>query len=102
MLGSLDEILVFHRALGSAEIGTIYSAGGVGLVRAPEFTGIGPGGDGQILLSLRGQTGKTLTLYSSTNLLDWNFLSTFPNPSGATQYQDSATSPQEFYRATQP
>jgi hypothetical protein len=92
MLGSLDEILVFHRALSSTEIGAIYSAGSAGLVRAPEFTGISSDGNGQITLNLRGQTGKTFTLYSSTNFLDWNFLGTTANPAGALQYLD-ATQP---------
>jgi hypothetical protein len=102
MLGSLDEILVFHRALSSTEIGAIYSAESAGLVRAPEFTGISSDGNGQIALNLRGQTGKTFTLYSSTNFLDWNFLGTTANPAGALQYLDSISAPQKFYQATQP
>jgi hypothetical protein len=102
LLGSLDEIIVFHRALSPSEISTIYAAGSAGLVRAPEFTGIASAGEGLVGLSLRGQTGKTFTLYSSANLTDWNFLGTISNPTGATQYVDSAIAPQGFYRATQP
>jgi hypothetical protein len=101
MMGSLDEILVFHRALSSSEIAAIYSAGSAGLVRAPEFTQIASSG-GQIQLNLRGQTGKTFTIYSSTDLLNWNFLGSIANPAGAVQYPDSPTTPQKFYRATQP
>jgi len=102
MLGSLDEILVFHRALSASEIAAIYSAGGAGLVRAPEFTGISSPGDGQAHLNLRGQTGKNFTIYSSADLLNWSLLGTISNPTGATQYLDSAAAPQKFYRATQP
>lgn len=102
MLGSLDDILVFHRALSTTEIGTIYSAGSAGLVRAPEFTGIASAANGQVQLNVRGQTGKNVTLYGSPDLLNWNFLGTVANPTGAAQYIDSTTAPQGFYRATQP
>jgi hypothetical protein len=102
MLGSLDEIQVFRRALSAAEISDIYSAGGAGLVRAPEFTSIAFSGAGQIQLNLRGQTGKNFTLYASTNLMNWTSLGAVSNPAGAVQYLDSVASPQNFYRATQP
>jgi GH25 family lysozyme M1 (1,4-beta-N-acetylmuramidase) len=104
MLGHLDEIQVFSRALTAAEIAAIYNAGSNGLVRAPQFTNVVAVGSGQIQLNLRGQTGKTFTLYSSTNLLGgWTSLGTISNPTGATNYTDSTTSSQQkFYRATQP
>lgn len=101
MLGSLNDILVFHRALSSTEIGTIYSAGNAGLVRAPEFTGIAASGSGQVLLNLRGLTGKNVMLYSSPDLLNWNFLGTIANPAGDAQYLDSTAAAQRFYRAVQ-
>jgi Concanavalin A-like lectin/glucanases superfamily len=103
MEGSLDEILVFSRALSAAEISAISSARSAGLVRAPEFTGVAqiPGG---IQLNLRGQTGKNFTLYTSTNLVNWTLLGTLPNPTGAIQYLNSinASFPQTFYRVSQP
>ena len=102
MLGNLDEIQTFRRALSSSEINTIYSAGSAGLVRAPEFTGIVSAGNGQVQVSLRGQTGKNFTLFGSTDLMNWNSIGSIINPTGAVQYLDSAVAPQIFYRATQP
>ena len=103
MLGSLDEIQLFNRALSGPEINAIYAAGGAGLVRAPEFTGISPVGDGQILLNLRGQTGKGFTIYASPDFATWMSLGTPSNPTGSIQFPDnSATNSQNFYRATQP
>ncbi|MGH7951125.1 MAG: LamG domain-containing protein [Limisphaerales bacterium] len=103
MLGSLDDILVFNRALSGSEISAIYFAGDAGLVRAPEFDGIASVG-GQLQLNLRGQTGKSFTLYSSTNLMNWTDLGTFANPTGAFQYNNSIDSnaPEKFYRVSQP
>jgi GH25 family lysozyme M1 (1,4-beta-N-acetylmuramidase) len=103
MLGSLDEILLFNRALSSSEINAIYAAGSAGLVRAPEFTGTLPLGDGQFGLNLRGITGEPFTIYSSPDLAAWTSLGTAPNPTGAVQFIDnSATNAQNFYRASQP
>jgi Concanavalin A-like lectin/glucanases superfamily len=102
LLGSLDDILVFHRALSVSEISAIYHAGSAGLVRAPEFTDIASAGNGQVRLDLRGMTGKNFTLYSSTNLVNWISLGAIANPTGAVQHPDSATPPQKFYRVTQP
>jgi GH25 family lysozyme M1 (1,4-beta-N-acetylmuramidase) len=103
MLGSLDEILLFSRALSGSEIIAIYAAGSAGLVRAPEFTGTTPLGNGRFQLNLRGQTGKNFTIYASSDLATWTTLGSVPNPSGSTQYTDnSATNAQTLYRASQP
>lgn len=102
MLGSLDETMVFKRALTATEINNIYSAGSAGLVRAPEFTSLAALGGSQIQLNFRGQTGKSFTLYYSTNLTDWNSLGALANPSGSVQYLDSMAAPQKFYQLTQP
>jgi hypothetical protein len=104
MLGGVDEILLFNRALSTSEISNIYAAGSAGLVRAPEFTGTTNLGGGQVRLSLRGQTAKNFTLYSSINLSNWTSLGPLANPTGATQYIDAgaAGAPQKFYRASQP
>lgn len=99
--GSLDDILVFSRALSTAELSAICSAGTAGLVRAPEFTGIAAS-RGQMQVNLRGQTGKNFTLYGSGNLQDWNSLGAVSNPTGAAQYLDSSAALQKFYRASQP
>ena len=103
MLGAVDEILCFNRALSATEINAIYSAGSAGLVRAPEFTGTAPLAPGSFQVSLRGQTGKSFSLYSSLDLINWTFLAIIPNPTGSAQYTDSAaTTDLKFYRASQP
>ncbi len=102
MLGSVDEILTFHRALSAGEIAGVYAAGSAGLVRAPEFTGVTVNGNNQVQLNLRGLTGKNFTLYGSTDLMNWSSLGAISNPTGAVQYLDSAAAPYNFYRATQP
>lgn len=103
MLGSLDEFMIFNRALGSTEINSIYLAGSNGLVRAPAFTGMNLAGPGQIQLNLEGQTGKNYTVYSSTNLITWTNLGSISNPAGTNSFTDiAATNAQAFYRLSQP
>jgi hypothetical protein len=103
MLGSLDELTLFNRALTSAQINAIYGAGSAGLIRAPEFTGTVSLGNGQFQVNLRGQTGKNFTLYTSPDLMTWTSLGPVANPNGTVQFIDnSASDPVRFYRATQP
>src|SRR5262249_4614289 len=103
MLGSLDELMLFNRALSPSEISALSSAGSSGLVRVPEFTGSVPLGNNQFRLNLRGQTGKNFTIYTSQNLATWTFLTSVPNPTGSIQFTDnSATNSFNFYRASQP
>ncbi len=91
------ELDVFH---GFA----VYSAGSAGLCGAPEFTGPPQRGNGQVGLSMRGLTGKSFTIYGSTNLVNWAPLGTVPNPVGAVRFVDYAVTNlgQRFYRASQP
>jgi N-acetyl-anhydromuramyl-L-alanine amidase AmpD len=104
MLGSVDEILLFNRALSASEINSIYAAGSAGLCRAPEFTRSDALGNGQFSLNLRGQTGKGFTLYGSTNLVNWSVLGSLSNPVGTNQFVDATAtnSVRKFYRASQP
>ena len=104
MLGSMDEVAVFNRALSDSEINAIYCADSAGLCRAAEFAGAPQPGPARLALNLRGQTGKSFTIYASTNLVDWAPLGTAPNPGGAAQFVDYAmtNAVQKFYRATQP
>ena len=101
MLGSLDEIMLFNTALTGPQISAIYNAGSAGVVRAPQFTSIAKA-NGKIPLGLSGQTGKTFTLFTSTNLTTWQQLITLPNPTGAILYTNSISNQLQFYRATQP
>ena len=103
MLGGLDDLQIYNRELSASEISSIYTAGSAGLVRAPQFTSVTNLNNGQVQLNLIGQTGKAITLSSSTNLLqnNWTSLGSISNPTGATNYTDSTASPQKFYEATQ-
>jgi hypothetical protein len=102
MLGALDEIQIYHAALTSAQIAALYGAGSAGLVRAPEFTGASTNASSQIQLNVEGLTGRTITLYSSPDLVNWSLFGTYSNPTGAVQEADSPAAPQMFYRARQP
>lgn len=103
-MGGLDDIQIYSRALSASEIASIFQAGSAGIVRAPQFTGIGTNGNGQIQLNLIGQTGKAIAINSSTNLQsNWTPLGTVVNQFGATNYIDANVSgPIKFYQATQP
>ena len=103
MLGSLDELMFFNRALSGVEISAVAAAGSSGLVRVPEFTGAMPLGGNQFRVSLRGQTGKNISIYRSQDLQAWSFLTSIPNPTGSAAFTDSsATNNLDFYRASQP
>ncbi len=104
LLGSVDEIALFSRALSSSEIAALYAAGSAGMCRSPQFTSAGAVTNGQFAFNLRGQTGKSFTIYSSSNLINWSALGTVSNPTGAVQFIDSGatTGEQKFYRVSQP
>ncbi len=100
--GQLDEVQVYNRALTASEINSIFLAGKAGLVRAPQFTGISTNGNGQVQLNLIGQTGKAITINTSTDLLNWAQIGVISNQFGATNYTDSNVSgPLKFYQTTQ-
>ena len=103
MLGSLDEIMTFNKALTAPQINAIYSAGSAGLVRAPQIIGAGLTGSDQVTISLEGQTGKNYTIYSSTNLATWTTVESLSNALGTNQFIDNAvtTNGQKFYWVSQ-
>ncbi len=103
MMGGLNDIQLFNRALTAAEIKSIFNAGTNGLVRAPQFTSMTTNSSGQFQLNLIGQTGKAITVNTSTDLLNWVQAGVISNQFGATNYLDPDISePAKFYRATQP
>ena len=102
MLGGLDELQIYKRALSASEIKSIFNAGTNGLVRAPQFTGISTNSNGQVLLNLIGQTGKAITINTSTDLLNWAQSGVISNQFGATNYTDpNVSGPLKFYQSTQ-
>jgi GH25 family lysozyme M1 (1,4-beta-N-acetylmuramidase) len=104
MLGSLDELLCFNRALSASEISAIYNAGSASFVRIPELTGIAALGNNQFRLSMKGLTGKTFSIYRAPDLAAWTRIAAgLSNPNGAIQFTDTtATNAHSFYRASQP
>jgi GH25 family lysozyme M1 (1,4-beta-N-acetylmuramidase) len=102
LLGAVDELQIYSRALSSTEIASIYNAGNAGLVRAPQFTSITNVANGQIQLNVIGQTGKPITLWTSSNLKGWVPSITIQNnTTGATDYVDTTSASLKFYQATQ-
>jgi hypothetical protein len=103
MLGNVDELMIFNRALSASEISTLSAAGPAGLVRAPEITGIQRISSTQSQLSLRGLTARNFTVYRSSDLLTWSTVASFGNPNGALQYTTpAATNDFQIYRVSQP
>ena len=101
--GSMDEVMIFNKALTAAQIQAIYNAGSAGLVQAPQFLGISAGANGNLTFSLEGLTGsKNFTVYSSSNLNNWTILSTLSAAAGSNQFTISPTNAATFYRAVQP
>jgi hypothetical protein len=103
LLASVDEIMLFNRALNASEVSSLYAAGNAGYVHTPEFTAVQALGNNQFQLNLKGLTGKNVSIYSSLDFTTWTKLATVANPTGSILYIDnSATNDQSFYRASQP
>jgi hypothetical protein len=103
LLASVDEIMLFNRALSGAEVSSLYTAGVTGFVHAPEFTAVQALGSSQFQLNLKGLTGKNFSIYLSLDFTTWTKLGSVANPTGTILYIDnSATNDQSFYRASQP
>jgi hypothetical protein len=103
LLASIDEIMLFNRALNAAEVSSLYAAGNVGYVHVPEFTTVQSVGNNQFQLNLKGLTGKSFSIYRTLDFTSWTKLGTVANPTGTILYMDnSATNDQSFYRVSQP
>lgn len=104
LLGAVDELQVFNRALTAEEIRAVYAAGSDGLCKRPEFVGIVRENDGSMRVRVKGQTGHDLTLSSSTNLTNWVSWPSVPYTGGTNDIPDSATvgTPKKFYKVTSP
>ncbi|MDB6057894.1 MAG: hypothetical protein JWO95_1738 [Verrucomicrobiales bacterium] len=99
---SMDEIIVFNRALSATEITGIYNAGVGSILHAPELTSVTVNGN-TVTLNMRGLTGKSFSVIRSPDMVNWGFLGKFSSSSGTLQYFDSASaSSSYFYQVTQP
>ena len=104
MAGSLDEIMLFNTALTSTQINSIYSAGGSGLVRAAQILGSSSPSAGLFTLNMQGETGKTLTIYTSTDLTNWVSAARIGNSAGSNSWTDirATNQPAKYYRVSSP
>jgi hypothetical protein len=102
LLGTIDEMMTFNRALSATEITAVYNTGAAGLIRAPELTAISAT-DTTVTLTMRGITGKTFTVFRTPDFQSWTSLGRFSSGTGTLQLFDStSTSPQNSYQVTQP
>ena len=101
LLGDINDLQIYNRALAASEIDSIYSAGSAGLVRAPEFTGITTLTNGQVQINVIGQTGKPITLRYSTDLVTFFGGGSVSNYIGATNFIESTPTQPTFYKVRQ-
>jgi GH25 family lysozyme M1 (1,4-beta-N-acetylmuramidase) len=101
--GGLDEFQIFNRALSVAEINSIYSAGSAGVMELPTITGGAFVAANQFRISAQGLTGRSISIWSSPDLVTWTRRTTVSNPTGSITYTDStATNDAQYYRLSQP
>jgi hypothetical protein len=103
-LASVDEVMIFNRALTLTEVGTLYSAGTGGLLRGPEVASATAASPGQFRLALKGQTGKNFTVQSSADLKTWVTDSIVANPLGTNLFTESISNnlAGKYFRVRQP
>ncbi len=101
-LTSLDEIIIFNRALSSSEITTLYNAGGNSILHAPQLTSIVVNGN-TAQLNIEGLTGKSFTIYRSADFTNWSSLGRLSSSTGLLQYNDTTGGAEQYiYKVTQP
>jgi formylglycine-generating enzyme required for sulfatase activity len=99
--GMLDEVMFFNTALTRDQAQALFTADSLGVCKPLAFDGVRALTNGSPLLNVSGQAGKNITLYSSSNLLNWTPLSTLPNPGGELQFTNSLLDgfTSQFFRA---
>ena len=89
MQGSMDEIMLFNRALSGTEISAISAAGTAGVVKAPQFMGTSLVNGKQFVLTMRGETGKNYNLEYSADMTAWFSVgNSISNATGTTTFTD--------------
>jgi GH25 family lysozyme M1 (1,4-beta-N-acetylmuramidase) len=103
MEGSMDQVMLFNKALSAAQIQSIYNSGAASLVQAPQFLGVSSDGNGNFIYSVEGLTGsRNIIIDYSTNLPYWLPLTSLSAATGSTQFTVTPTNAATFYRAVQP
>jgi hypothetical protein len=103
MEGSMDQVMLFNKALSAAQIQSIYNSGAASLVQAPQFLGVSSDGNGNFIYSVEGLTGsRNIIIDYSTNLPYWLPLTSLSAATGSSQFTVTPTNAATFYRAIQP
>jgi len=103
--GAIDEVMIFNRALSGSEIQAIYLGSGNGVCKTLQITSISRTDDSTtIQLTAKGPVADDYQIHGSTNLLDWDLLSTIANPEGRFYFRDRTVTNfgQRFFRVMIP
>ena len=102
--GSIDEVMIFNRALSDAEVQVIHSAAGNGVCRPVKFTNVRRLADSSIQLSVKGPVADNYEIVGSPDLLNWTPIMTLTNPEGTFSFQETNTETfgRRFFRANIP
>jgi len=99
--GLLDEVMFFNAALTSDQAGALFAVDTFGVCKPLSFGGVTISTNSTVVLNVSGQAGKNITIYASSNLVNWIPIITAPNPQGYLRVNDpaAATFRWRFYKA---
>lgn len=99
--GLADEIMFFDAAIPGDQVAASFLADSFGTCKPLIFDTVNRRSIGWVDLEIKGQAGKSITIYSSPDLSNWSPLTTLPNPQGTLQFTDTASFGQtsRFYKA---
>jgi len=103
--GAIDEVMIFNRALSGSEIQAIYAVESNGVCKTIQITSISRTGGSTIQhLTAKGPVADDYQIHGSTNLLDWDLLSTLANSEGRFSFWDRTVTNfgQRFFRVMIP
>ena len=102
--GTIDEVMIFNRALSGTEVQTISLAADNGVCKPIRFISVGRPTGSSIQLNLKGPVADDYGIDGSTDLLNWIPITTLSNPEGKISFVDTNTMNFErrFFRAIIP
>jgi hypothetical protein len=95
--GTLDELVVFPRALSTEEVGILYGTDKAGMCKPPRLLGANRE-NGAVALNVLGSIGQPLIFSRSFDLITWRPYSTNVNTSGYYSYLVPNTRDFSFFR----
>jgi len=103
LAGSLDEVSLYNRALSAGEIAAIYSARAAGKCKgatAPVPRFLTPvKQNGKLSFTFLGETGRTYSIETASDLQHWSSLTNVTLTNGAAQLSQPMLAPSQFFRA---